>query len=221
MKKQWEDSWEKVRPIGGEGQGKTILVQNKVSRELKILKSLKFQKSKKARLRLAREVQNLIALSKLDLNVPSVIEDNTELFDDKNTPLYIIMDYIEGDTLYKLINSNGPINFEDAIQYTLNIIHTVSEALSIGIVHRDLKPNNLIVKSEDEHEITIVDYGLSYYVDDEDNDLTGVDSTLDSKFLSLPETRSLDSYKDDPRIDITHMRVVILLHNRENTQNIS
>ncbi len=88
-------------------------------------------------------------------NLPRV----TDYFTDDNVP-YLVMDYIEGDTLSDLLKQkhNGfpviqVLNWADQILSALEYIH------SHGVIHRDLKPGNLRLTPDG--RIFLVDFGLS------------------------------------------------------------
>ena len=76
---------------------------------------------------------------------------------------YIVMEYIEGESLSSRLQSGNTL----AVEKALKIAYQVSEALSFahkaGIVHRDLKPANiLLMASPDPDFVKVVDFGLSY-----------------------------------------------------------
>jgi serine/threonine protein kinase len=77
---------------------------------------------------------------------------------DNNTP-YIVMDYIDGQSLkYYLIN-NGPIDSLHAFNYAHQIVEGLDAAYKQGVVHRDIKPQNILINSSDMVKIT--DFGLA------------------------------------------------------------
>ena len=102
--KPWEDHrWEIIDEISKGGQGRTYSVKRGDQKAL--MKVLKHTKSMEARERMRQEVINLDIVANAGCKVPSVIEDNTNCYKDISTPLYIIMDYISGDTLAKFITT--------------------------------------------------------------------------------------------------------------------
>src|SRR5262249_55811471 len=56
---------------------------------------------------------------------------------------YIVMEYLEGQDLERLIDEGGPLSVPVAIDYVLQACVGLAEAHELGIVHRDLKPANL------------------------------------------------------------------------------
>jgi formylglycine-generating enzyme required for sulfatase activity/dienelactone hydrolase len=71
---------------------------------------------------------------------------------------YMVMEYVTGQTLDKLIPSDGmPANV--AVKYAVQIADALSRAHSAGIVHRDLKPANVMV--DESGLVKVLDFGLA------------------------------------------------------------
>jgi serine/threonine protein kinase len=56
---------------------------------------------------------------------------------------FIVMEYVEGDTLDRLITSR--LALPDALRYAAQVADALAAAHAAGIVHRDLKPSNIII----------------------------------------------------------------------------
>lgn len=205
-KKEWDSNWEWVNNenIGSGGQGTTFLVRDKSSREIALVKELKHQRDEKARRRMFQEVQSLKALHSAGCKVPKILDSNVELYEQIETDLYFIMEFIEGRTLAEEIRNIEKRDVETAINFTKDLLNTMKVAFSENIQHRDLKPENIIVRSALPADLVIVDYGLSFNKES-DIGITDVDEMLDNKFLSLPERRIKGSDRRDIRSDITSL----------------
>ena len=68
-------------------------------------------------------------------------------------PNYLVMEYVEGDTL------RGPLPPDEALKIARQIVTALDEAHSKGIVHRDLKPGNIKVRPDG--TIKVLDFGLA------------------------------------------------------------
>ncbi|MEO8099325.1 MAG: protein kinase [Acidobacteriota bacterium] len=72
-------------------------------------------------------------------------------------PNYLVMEYIEGDSLSKLLE-RGPLPLDKALTYAAQIVDALSAAHAKGIVHRDLKPGNIMVTK---NGAKVLDFGLA------------------------------------------------------------
>jgi serine/threonine-protein kinase len=76
---------------------------------------------------------------------------------------YIVMEYLEGEDLSRVLLTRGPLRVEEIADYALQTCDAVAEAHARGIVHRDLKPANLfITRGSDGHPLVkVLDFGIS------------------------------------------------------------
>ena len=58
---------------------------------------------------------------------------------------YLIMEYVEGQTLKDVIREKGRLSETSAVQITIRILSALQHAHSNGIIHRDIKPQNIFV----------------------------------------------------------------------------
>jgi serine/threonine protein kinase len=205
---KWEDRWKRGEKKGKGGQGITHMATSIAEPATTgVLKILKNNQSMQARVRMRREVTRLQALSALTQSVPKVIEDNTEYFQDLSVPLYVVMEYMPGDTLDNLVAAKGPLTIENSIELVSRLCEIVGLAHDNETVHRDIKPDNIIVRNNDISDPVLVDYGLSFNVDDEH--LTELEEQFRSQFLALPEHCTPGSDKHDKRSDVTALAAIL------------
>jgi serine/threonine protein kinase len=76
-----------------------------------------------------------------------------------NTMHYILMDYIDGQSLKYYMINQGPLEPLQALNYTRQISEGLDTAHKQGVVHRDIKPQNILINSKDVVKIT--DFGLA------------------------------------------------------------
>ncbi len=76
---------------------------------------------------------------------------------------FIVMQYIEGESLQKIVNTLGPLDPRDAAKLMIGVLRALHYAHSMGIVHRDIKPDNIIVQKNNQPVIT--DFGLAFETD--------------------------------------------------------
>jgi eukaryotic-like serine/threonine-protein kinase len=72
---------------------------------------------------------------------------------------YIVMEYVEGETLHELMAREGPLDPERAVDIVLQVCAGLEHAHGTGLVHRDIKPQNLLVRADD--TVKIADFGIA------------------------------------------------------------
>ncbi|WDD36251.1 serine/threonine-protein kinase (plasmid) [Nostoc sp. UHCC 0926] len=200
----WKEKWIFVKDLGSGGQGYTQVVKHKdttASEEFYVLKTLKNQEDAERRKRMHREVTDLKTLD--SPSIPKVIDSNSEEFN-SNVPLYMVTEYIEGNTLKQQILEQGVIDFSVAINFIKNLLKVIEYCHESGIFHRDIKPDNIIIRNNKLDDPVLIDFGISFneiHVDE--TDLTGTWQQLGNRFLGLPEFRLKSNFQRDPRSDIT------------------
>jgi serine/threonine-protein kinase len=80
----------------------------------------------------------------------------------KSGSLYLVMEYVDGDDLAKVIEKEGPMPFGRVAYLCAQVAGSVADAHAAGIVHRDLKPENIVVREGPDGETaTVLDFGLA------------------------------------------------------------
>lgn len=145
----------KIVSILGEGGMGTVYKAYDIKLErfvaIKILSS-KFISNQNSLERFKREAKNHAKL--IHPNIVSVFD-----FTDEDNVLGIVMEYVEGETLEKLIRKNQQINYVDALNILKQILSGVGYAHSKGFVHRDIKPSNIIINNDG--LVKIMDFGIA------------------------------------------------------------
>ena len=72
---------------------------------------------------------------------------------------YIVMEYVEGETLAELMARTGAMDPERAVDLLLQVCAGLEHAHAAGLVHRDIKPQNLLVGSDG--IVKIADFGIA------------------------------------------------------------
>jgi serine/threonine-protein kinase len=79
--------------------------------------------------------------------------------DGDRSQVYMVMEWVEGRLLRKILSELRKLPVERAIRITLRILDALDYIHSHGVVHRDLKPENVMV---DEHDnIKLIDFGIA------------------------------------------------------------
>jgi eukaryotic-like serine/threonine-protein kinase len=76
---------------------------------------------------------------------------------------YLVMEYLDGLDLRKIVRRRGPLPIEEAVDLVLQACEAIAEAHSLGIIHRDLKPANLILtqRADGSSCVKVIDFGIS------------------------------------------------------------
>lgn len=95
-------------------------------------------------------------MSKVD-DIPNVVRVR-DLFQENGTA-YIVMDFVEGETLKARLQRIGPMSWEQAKEIFLPAIQAMEQVHKAGLVHRDLSPDNLMLMPEG--KVMILDLGAA------------------------------------------------------------
>ena len=84
--------------------------------------------------------------------------------EDQGRP-YIVLEYVEGETLKERIRRNGELDVAEAVAYAIEIARALGAAHARHIVHRDVKPQNVLIDEEGSAKVT--DFGIARSLDDD------------------------------------------------------
>ncbi|MEQ1830741.1 MAG: protein kinase [Pirellula sp.] len=73
-------------------------------------------------------------------------------------PIYIVSKYILGNDLAAYLKSKS-LDYQQAVQWMIDIADALREAHRKGFVHRDIKPQNILVDQDE--RVYLVDFGLA------------------------------------------------------------
>ncbi len=147
-----------IERLGAGGMGEVFLAQDvrldrKVAIKMLPAKSISNEQAKK---RLFREAK---AAATLDHpNICAIYEVGEE-----GDCAFIVMQYIEGRTLSRIIKNNALSPLE-VVDIGIQAAEALAEAHSRGVIHRDIKPQNVIITPRG--QVKILDFGLAKIVRD-------------------------------------------------------
>ena len=129
-------------------------------------------------------------------HIVTVIDAGEEPAGEVGTP-YIVLEYVEGETLKQVIRAEGPLEISKALAYAIEIARALGVAHEHLIVHRDVKPQNVLISSEGSAKIT--DFGIARTLDQEGLTLDGrvlgtTDYVSPEQALGQPVTGQSDLY---------------------------
>ena len=193
-----KDKYKILDQVGSGGMGKVFLCEHLILRRRVALKTLNSSQlsDPSAVDRFMREARAIAALD--DPNIIRVYDVER----DGPSPL-MVMEYVDGESLYDMVNSKGPLPVYQAALYISQTAQGLQHAGDVGIVHRDIKPSNLLVDKQG--VVKILDMGLARFREPEAADeLTkkfDADSVLGTADFLAPE-QAVDSTNVDGRADI-------------------
>lgn len=116
---------------------------------------------------------------------------------------YIVMEYVEGQTLKQYIQSHPSIPIDTAVSIAIDIGNALEEAHDNGIIHCDIKPHNILLTGDGKVKVT--DFGIARAI----NSSTVIDkqSILGSVHYLSPEQAAGDKITE--KTDIYSLGIVL------------
>src|SRR6266567_7426089 len=111
---------------------------------------------------------------------------------------YFAMEYIDGESSDKVLESQGKLQVGDAVKIALDVARALDHAHSKGLVHRDIKPDNIMITRQG--FVKLADLGLAKAAD-ENQGLTQTGSGFGTPYYMPPEQARNAKYVDN-RSDI-------------------
>ena len=84
---------------------------------------------------------------------------------------FIVFEYVDGENLKQLVEREGPLRVDEAIDLALQVANALAFAHEQGLVHRDVKPQNVLLDGDGRAKVT--DFGIARSLDVEGLTMTG------------------------------------------------
>ena len=158
-------SYEILVPLGRGGMGTVYLALDTRTRQHVALKILPPKIARKKERLLARFQREMELSQKVQHpHLARTLEAGT--FQNIH---YIAMEYIPGQTLYRLVASQGPVSVTRAAHLFAEVASALAQAHRQGVIHRDIKPSNIMVTPHDHAKV--LDLGLAFTEGEEVEDV--------------------------------------------------
>lgn len=137
--------------------------------------------------RFRREAQSAAAL-----NHPSIVavydtgEEHTTSPNGNEISLpYIVMEYVKGRTVSKLLNNGDALPINEAVQIVVGVLSALEYSHREGIIHRDIKPGNIMLTTDG--KVKVMDFGIARAVADSAATMTQTNSVVGTAQYLSPE----------------------------------
>lgn len=133
--------------------------------------------------RFRREAQSAAAL-----NHPSIVAvyDTGEATDAHGNHIpYIVMEYVEGQTLREILRDDRKILPERALSITADILSALDYSHRSGIIHRDIKPANVMLTPSG--QVKVMDFGIARAIADASSAMTQTAAVIGTAQYLSPE----------------------------------
>lgn len=200
------DRVKRVRKQGG--QGDSYQARDRETGEFVFVKELKRSRRRNlvARKRFRREVAAYETVQEVD-GLPRLIFANSERWAERDAPLFLALEWIEGVTLGERVRSDGPLTLTETLRCASTVAGALAACHEQDVTHRDIKPDNIMLRAGDALQPVLVDFGLSFNQAELD-DVTQVEE-IGNRFFRLPEHAAEGNARNHAS-DVTLLTGVVL-----------
>ena len=137
---------------------------------------------------------------------PNLAEVHDAGYDPERGLYYLVMDYVEGDTLRTAIALGGPMEESHAVDIILQVCDVLALAGRFGMVHRDLKPENVILTRNG--SAMLLDFGIAKATERLDSLVTMANTVFGTPSYIAPE-QAADSSAVSPSADVYSLGIML------------
>jgi len=153
------------------------------------------------------------ARSAASIQHPNVV-DVTDFGQSPEGVFFLVMEYVEGESLYQLLRREGTLGLERTASIMQQVVAGVDAAHEAGILHRDLKPANIFImqkrkksgsansSSSGEGFIKVGDFGLAKIVGQDRSDSTSASGPASRGIVGTPEYMAPEQMQPGFQLDV-------------------
>jgi eukaryotic-like serine/threonine-protein kinase len=121
------------------------------------------------------------------------------------SPLYIVMEYVDGPTLRDVVRERGAMTPRRAVSVIADVCEALEFSHRHGVIHRDVKPANIMLTKDG--AVKVVDFGIARALSDGDGGITRTGAVLGTAHYLSPEQAC--GGKVDARSDVYSVGCVL------------
>lgn len=146
------------------------------------------------------------ARSAASIRHPNVV-DVTDFGKSPDGVFFLVMEYVEGETLYDLLRREGTVNPQRAANIMKQVVAGVEAAHDEGILHRDLKPANIFLMQQrrrstgEDGFVKVGDFGLAKIVNSDRSEITSASGPASRGIIGTPEYMAPEQMQQDMPLD--------------------
>jgi serine/threonine protein kinase len=156
--------------------------------------------------RFRREAQVVARLN--HPNVVTVYDSGRDLVAGTWVP-YIVMEYVEGDSLRTVLDAeianNAALPIDRALHITADVLTGLAESHALGLVHRDIKPANIMITRRG--VVKVMDFGIARPTREQNTSMTQAGVIVGTPQYLSPEQAMAKPV--DERSDLYSVGVVL------------
>jgi serine/threonine protein kinase len=144
------------------------------------------------------------AMAAASISHPHIV-DVTDFGESAEGIFYLVMEYVEGETLHRLLRREGTLPINRAVKLLRQIADGVEAAHEVGILHRDLKPANIFIMNKGKSGdgfVKVGDFGLAKIVNQTMTDANSNATPSSRGIIGTPEFMSPEQMQPELGVDV-------------------
>jgi serine/threonine protein kinase len=142
-------------------------------------------------------------LAAAHLDHPNIVHADDA--DEAGNTHFLVMEYVEGTDLARLVKAHGPLPVSQACEYVRHAALGLQHAHERGLVHRDIKPSNCLVSAPG-GVVKLLDLGLARLAQAPEEPAADTTLTQQGAFMGTPDymapEQATDAHEADIRADL-------------------